>query len=263
MNYAKTAPVEMRRIFRENRLAVPTSGMCLGYAQCNLIILPEKEARDFEVFAKKNPLACPVLEKTSPGDRALHKIAEDCDIAADFPKYRVYIDGRPASEPLDIKDLWRDDFVAFLIGCSFSFEDALIKADIPIRHIEQGRNVPMYLTNIDCEPAGIFSGKMVTSMRPMTPEMAEKAAEITAQMPRVHGKPVHIGDGKAIGIKDVNTPDFGDSVDINPGEVCVFWPCGVTPQSAVMQARPPIAITHAPGHMLICDVKNADLMGDK
>lgn len=260
MDYANFAPADMRKLFRDNKLISPTAGMCYGYAQCNLIILPKEQARDFALFAEKNPLACPVLEVTSPGEKKLRKIAGDSDIATDFPRYRVYINGELKGEPTNVSDIWQEDFVSFLIGCSFSFEQALIEAGIPMRHIDEKRNVPMYLTNIDCEPGGIFSGKMVVSMRPMSPELAERAAEITAKMPRVHGAPVHIGTGAQIGIRDVGAPDFGDSVTVNPGEVCVFWPCGVTPQSVVMQAKPPIAITHAPGHMLICDVKNSELM---
>lgn len=253
------SPAQVRRLFRQGAAPVPTAGLCPGYAQCNLIILPLDIAEGFRKFAAANPFSCPVLEESKPGSRGLEKIAADCDIAKDFPKYRVYRHGALESEPADISGLWRDDLVSFLIGCSFSFEEALLLAGIPVRHIEEGRNVPMFVTDIDCVPAGGFSGKLVVSMRPMTPQQAKIAAEITAQMPRVHGAPVHIGDGSEIGIADPTRPDFGDSVTINPGEVCVFWPCGVTPQSVVMNIRPPFAITHAPGHMLVCDVRNCDL----
>ena len=258
---ARMSPLEVRRAFRENREARPTAGLCPGFVQCNLIILPSSEADDFRAFAARNPMACPVLEETAPGVRGLIRLAQDADVATDFPRYRVYRHGILEGEPLDIAALWRDDLVAFLIGCSFSFEEALLEAGLPVRHIEEGRNVPMYLTDIDCAPAGIFGGKMVVSMRPMLPVQAEEAAAITARMPRVHGGPVHIGDGRAIGIRDVSKPDFGEAVTVREGEVCIFWPCGVTPQSAVMTAKPPLAITHAPGHMLVCDVLNSTLMG--
>ncbi len=253
-------PAQTRQLFRRNGLVRTTAGLCPGFAQCNLIILPDDVAGDFAGFAEKNPLACPVLEMTSPGQRQLKRIARDSDVARDFPKYRIYENGVLTGEPLDVSHLWRDDLVSFMIGCSFSFEDALLKAGIPVRHIEQNCNVPMYITDIDCVPNGMFSGKMVVSMRPMTPLQAELAAEITSRMPRVHGAPVHIGDGRAIGVNDVMRPDFGDAVTVKPGEACVFWPCGVTPQSVVMNARPPFAITHAPGHMFICDIENESLI---
>lgn len=259
-DYANMEPAQARRLFRNNAIVRPTSGMCSGYAQCNLIVLPSAQAADFREFARRNPFSCPVLEESAPGSRQLKTIARDVDLARDFPRYRVWRDGHLVAQPLDVEALWNDDLVAFLIGCSFSFEDALLRAGVPVRHIEEGRNVPMYRTNIDCVPYGAFSGKMVVSMRPMTPEQAELARQITARMPRVHGAPVEIGDPARIGIHDLQHPDFGDMVTIRQGEVPVFWPCGVTPQSVLMNACPPFAITHAPGHMLIADVKNIDLM---
>ena len=259
-DYANMEPAQARRLFRSNAIVRPTSGMCSGYAQCNLIVLPSAQAADFREFARRNPFSCPVLEESAPGSRQLKTIARDVDLARDFPRYRVWRDGHLVAQPLDVEALWNDDLVAFLIGCSFSFEDALLRAGVPVRHIEEGRNVPMYRTNIDCTPYGAFSGKMVVSMRPMTPEQAELARQITARMPRVHGAPVEIGDPARIGIHDLQHPDFGDMVTIRQGEVPVFWPCGVTPQSVLMNACPPFAITHAPGHMLIADVKNIDLM---
>lgn len=259
-DYDAMAPARARRLFRENALVRPTAGMCGGYAQCNLIVLPSALAADFREFARRNPFSCPVLEESEKGSRVLRHIAGDVDLARDFPKYRVWRDGRLTGEPLDVAELWNDDLVAFLIGCSFSFEDALLRAGLPVRHIQEGCNVPMYRTSIDCQPYGPFAGKMVVSMRPMTPEQAQQAREITARMPRVHGAPVCIGDPASIGIHELGRPDFGDPVTIREGEVPVFWPCGVTPQSVLMQVCPPFAITHAPGHMLIADVKNIDLM---
>jgi uncharacterized protein YcsI (UPF0317 family) len=174
----------------------------------------------------------------------------------------VYERGVLSGERADVADLWRDDFVSFLIGCSFSFEADLLAAGIPVRHIEEGRNVPMYRTNRACVPAGVFRGEMVVSMRPIPADLVGKAAVITGSMPRVHGGPVHVGDPAALGIADLDRPDFGESVTIRDGEVPVFWACGVTPQAAVMEAKPDIAITHAPGHMFIADVKNVDLKYD-
>ena len=257
MDYSKMSPHEVRQLIREGKITTQTSGMCDGYAQGNLLILPKEQAYDFLLFTQRNPKSCPILEVGDVGSRKLKYMAKDADIATDIPKYRVYEYGELTGEYTDISHLWRDDFVFFLIGCSFSFESELLAADVPVRHIEEGRNVPMYLTNIDCVPAGIFHGKTVVSMRPMAPEKAIKAISVTASMPRVHGAPIHIGDPEKIGIKDINKPDFGDSVTIKDGEIPVFWCCGVTPQSAVMSAKPPIAISHAPGHMFITDTKNA------
>ena len=186
-------------------------------------------------------------------------MAQDCDIARDFPKYRIYEKGVCTGEYTDVEKFWSDDLVGFLIGCSFSFESEMIEAGIEMRHNTMGCNVPMYITGIDTVPAGIFSGKMVVSMRPVPPSQVVKAVTVTAALPKVHGSPIHIGDPSVIGIKDIDHPEFGDPVEIRDGEVTMFWPCGVTPQSVVMNVKPDFAITHAPGHMLILDVRNADL----
>ena len=254
MDYSRMSPKEVRALIREGKIDWNTSGMCANYAQANLVVLPREIAFDFLLFAQKNPFACPVLEVSET--RFTSEIADNADIARDVPRYRVYEYGEMTGEYTDVSHLWRDDFVSFLIGCSFSFEAELLEAGIPVRQIEEGRNVPMYITNIPCRSAGIFHGNMVVSMRPMKPSEAIMATAITASMPRVHGKPVHIGDGAQIGIKDIMKPDFGESVTIKEGEIPVFWPCGVTPQAALMAAKPPFAITHAPGCMFISDVKN-------
>ena len=190
-----------------------------------------------------------------------HIFANYFDVATDVPVYRICKDGVMVDEVDDVVDYWRDDLVAFIIGCSFSFESELIEAGIEMRHNTQGRNVSMYLTNLACEPAGSMSGNTVVSMRPIPYDQVVKAVQISGAIPKVHGAPVHIGDPSVIGIKDIAKPDFGDPVDINPGEVPVFWACGVTPQSIVMNSKPPFAITHAPGYMLITDTKNVDLKG--
>ncbi|KOF57488.1 hypothetical protein AGR56_14030 [Clostridium sp. DMHC 10] len=259
MNYSSMKPYEVRKLIREGKVVTPTAGMCAGYAQANLVILPKELAYDFLLFTQRNPKSCPILEVSDVGNRNLKYLGEDIDITKDIPKYRVYEDGILTGEYTDISDFWRDDFVSFLIGCSFSFESELIEANIPIRHIEENCNVPMFITNIDCTPAGIFNGKMVVSMRPLSYENIVKSVLVSGEMPKVHGAPVHIGNPAVIGIKDINKPDFGDSVTIKDNEVPVFWPCGVTPQAVVMNVKPKIVITHSPGHMLITDIKNIDL----
>lgn len=237
----------------------PTAGYCPGYAQANLVVLPKELAYDFLLFAQRNPRSCPLLEVTDMGSRNLKEIAPGADIATDIPKYRVYEHGILTGEYTDVSHLWREDLVSFLIGCSFSFEGELIDAGVPVRHIEENCNVPMYLTNIPSKAAGVFRGNMVVSMRPLPYDQIVKSVLVTGAMPKVHGAPVHIGDPSVIGIEDIAKPDFGDPVSIRPGEVPVFWPCGVTPQAAVMASKPAFAITHAPGHMLVTDVKNIDL----
>lgn len=259
MDESKLTPQEARKLIREEKITGQTSGMCSGYAQANLLILPQEQAYDFLLFAQRNPRPCPVLEVTDTGSRQLHYLAENADVAKDFPKYRIYRKGELMEECTSIDKFWQDDFVSFLIGCSFSFEAGLLEAGVPVRQIEEHKNVPMYKTNIPCVPAGIFHGNMVVSMRPMTGEEAVRASCITGGMPRVHGAPIHIGDPSLIGIKDLQKPDFGEAVTVKEGEIPVFWPCGVTPQNVVMEAKPELAITHAPGHMFISDIKNEAL----
>lgn len=259
MDYANQMPYAVRKLIRDGKITGQTSGMCLGYAQANLAVLPKELAYDFLLFTQRNPKPCPILEVSDVGVPYLKKIAKDCNIATDIPKYRIYENGVLTGEYESVEKFWRDDLVAFLIGCSFSFESELLESGVSVRHIEEGKNVPMYMTNIDCEPAGVFSGKMVVSMRPLPREQVVKAVNITASMPRVHGTPIHIGDPALIGIQDINKPDFGEAVTIRTGETPVFWACGVTPQSIMMHSRPAFCITHAPGHMLITDVKNSDL----
>lgn len=259
MDFTNALPSEVRRLIRKGDITTPTSGMCSGYAQANLAILPKDLAYDFLLFTQRNPKPCPILEVSDVGSRYLKYIAKDCDIATDFPKYRVYEKGILTGEYTSVEEFWRDDLVSFLIGCSFTFESELIDAGIEMRHNTMGCNVPMYITNIETVPAGIFHGPTTVSMRPIPYEQVVRAVTVSGAMPRVHGAPLYIGDPEAIGIKDINKPDFGDPVEIKPGEVPVFWACGVTPQSVLMNVKPDFVITHAPGHMLITDVKNADL----
>ena len=259
MDFETATPREVRQLIREGKYTGQTSGMCRGYAQANLVVLPKDLAYDFLLFAQRNPRPCPLLEVSDTGSRTLHEIAEDADIAKDIPKYRIYKKGELEGEYTDVSEFWRRDFVSFLIGCSFSFEGDLIAADVPVRQIEEHKNVPMYNTNIPCRSAGVFHGNMVVSMRPIPYALVPKAVLITGQMPRVHGAPIHIGDPSVIGISDLEHPDYGEMVTIHEGEVPVFWPCGVTPQNVIMQSKPDFVITHAPGHMLITDVKNVNL----
>lgn len=254
-------PKIVRQMIREGRLKKPTSGMCAGYAQGNLAVLPKEYAYDFLLFAQRNPKPCPILEVSDVGSREFALTAKGSDIAKDIPLYRIYKDGVLQGEYEDVSEFWRGDLVSFLLGCSFSFEAPLIEAGIEVRHITENRNVPMYITNIACKPAGIFSGPTVVSMRPIPHEQVVKAVTITERLPQVHGTPIHIGDPAHIGIKDVQKPDFGDPPVIKDGETPVFWACGVTPQAVVMNVKPSFVITHAPGHMFITDIKNSDLIG--
>lgn len=259
MDYANMFPRDVRSLIRDGKITGPTAGMCAGYAQANLVVLPKSLAYDFLLFTQRNPKSCPLLEVSDTGSRLLHTIADGADIATELPRYRIYRSGVLEGEYTDVSPFWQEDFVSFLIGCSFSFEAALLEANVPVRHIEENCNVPMYKTNIPCTPAGVFHGNMVVSMRPIPYELISRAVLVTGEMPRVHGAPIHIGAPEAIGIHDISHPDFGDMVTIRDGEVPVFWPCGVTPQNVVMESKPPLAITHAPGHMLITDLRNTEL----
>lgn len=256
--YINMSPAEVRSLIRAGKIDFPTAGMCRGYAQANLVILPPEYAADFKEYARKNPFPCPILEMIE-GTPETHDMGEGGNIVTDIPEYFIYRNGKFSERVKDASAFWQDGFVGFLIGCSFSFEEALMKAGIEVRHIAMGCNVPMYKTNIMTEKAGPFEGPMVCSMRPMTPENAKLAYEITEKYPNVHGAPVHIGDPAEVGVADINKPDYGDPVEIRPGEVPVFWPCGVTPQAAIENANPPIVITHSPGHMFITDVLNTEL----
>lgn len=250
---------EARARIRAGQHAVHTSGLAPGCVQGNVVILPRALAPDFAAYCQRNPKPCPLLATSEPGDPRLPTLGRDIDIRTDVPRYRVFRDGRLQDEPSDIAGLWRDDLVTFVLGCSFSFEEPLIAEGLTPRHIALGRNVSMYRTGIDTQPAGPFGGKMVVTMRPYRAAQAIRAIQITSRFPSVHGAPIHIGDPALIGIADLARPDFGDSVPIERDELPVFWACGVTPQVAIEQARPPLCITHAPGCMLITDLLNAHL----
>lgn len=246
---------------RSGQFSGPTTAVCGeldDFAQANLIVMQKDYAYDFLKFCTRNRKPCPVLEVLEAGQRSPDIVASGADLATDLPKYRVFVDGNFVEETTCVDEYWNDQCVAFLLGCSFSFESALQRADLSVKHVQEGKNVPMYITNIACQPSGIFSGDMVVSMRPYTYKDIPKVVQVTSRYPMVHGAPIHIGDPKTIGIKDINKPDFGDAPSaLAVDEVPIFWACGVTPMSILIQAKPVgLVITHSPGHMFVCDVKN-------
>ena len=253
---ASSTPAEVRAAFRTG-LVRPTAGLCQGYAQANLITLPRAAAADFAEFARLNPKPCPLLDVLDGTVRP--PIAPGADLRIDLPLYRIWRDGELADETTDVTATWGDpgELVSFLIGCSFTFEWALLDAGIPVRHITADRNVAMYRTNVACASAGTFSGPLVVSLRGIPADRVDEAVRVSGRYPRVHGAPVHVGDPADLGITDLDHPDYGDAPILEPGDVPVFWACGVTPQAAVVASRPRLAITHAPGHMFISDVPNA------
>jgi uncharacterized protein YcsI (UPF0317 family) len=252
---------EVRQLARSGQLTGPTAGLALGYVQANLVVVPQELAFDFLLFCQRNPKPCPLLDVTERGSPEPHLVAPGADLRTDLPRYCIYQQGDLVDQPSDLSSWWRPDVVGFLLGCSFTFENALLQAGVPLRHLEAGCNVPMYKTSIPCESAGIFRGPMVVSMRPLTPAQAVKAVQICSRFPRAHGAPVHLGDPQAIGIRDIDRPDFGDAVEIPPGELPVFWACGATPQAVAMEVKPALLITHKPGHMFLTDVRDTDLEG--
>ncbi len=253
------SPQELRGLIRRGELARTTSGMALGRVQANLVILPKELAFDFLLFCQRNPKPCPLIEVVVAGSAEPKQTAPGADLRLDLGKYRVYKDGRLVDEPDNISEYWRDDFVSFLLGCSFSFEAALMNGGLSLRHIDRCSIVSMYITSIQTTPAGMLSGPMVVSMRPIPREKVVRAVQITSRFPAVHGAPVHIGDPAAIGIRDLATPDLGDPTPVEDGEVPVFWACGVTPQVVAMNSKPPLMITHSPGFMFITDQMDEDL----
>jgi uncharacterized protein YcsI (UPF0317 family) len=256
---AASSLIEARAAIRAGIWTTHTSGVADDHVQGNVVILPQTLADDFLRYCQRNPKPCPVLAVSEVGVPMLPQLGADIDIRTDVPRYRVWRRGEIVDEPADIARYWRDDLVAFVIGCSFSFEQALLESGLTLRHVSEGRNVAMYRTSIATGAAGPFRGPMVVSMRPMRAAAAIRAIQITSRFPNVHGAPVHIGDPALIGIRDLATPDYGDAVEVLPDELPVFWACGVTPQAAIAQARPDFCITHAPGAMLITDLLNHQL----
>lgn len=247
-------PRELRAEIRAGRLAGVTSGLAPGFAQANLAVLPQALAAEFHRFCLENPRPCPLLAVTGPGQVDPGPVAAGADLRTDVPRYRIYRDGTLEAEVTDATAWWRDDLVAFLLGCSFTFESALARAGIPLRHLERGRNVAMYRTSVACRPVGPFAGPMVVSMRPIPRALVDQAAAVSARFPEAHGAPIHVGDPAGIGIADLDRPDWGDPPAPEPGDVPVFWACGVTPQAVALASKPSFLITHAPGHMFLTDV---------
>lgn len=259
MNLQTEHPSTLRKLISEGTLTGHTSGMAKGYIQANVVILPSAYAYDFLKFCFRNPKTCPLLDVSEKGSTHFPFYGKNANITSEVAQYRVYRYGELVESPVNIKHLFNDDMVSFLIGCSFTFEYALLEAGLPIRHIEEEHNVPMYVTNIPAAPSGQFSGNITVSMRPMTMQQAIKATEITTHFKNVHGAPIHIGDPSEIGIENITQPDFGEPVTIKENEVPVFWGCGVTPQSVALDAKPELMVTHAPGHMFITDVPDSQL----
>ncbi len=252
-------PAEVRNMIETGEWRGVTAGVAPGFVQANLAILPKEQAFDFLLFCQRNPKPCPVLEVIEPGKVEPKIMAPGADIRTTIPKYRVYNNGEAAGDEDDVRSVWRDDLVSFLLGCSFSFENAMVNAGIPLRHIERQHNVSMFRTNIETTPAGPFSGPMVVSMRPVHHSQVVRAVQVTSRFPATHGAPVHVGDPEAIGIEDITKPDYGDPTEIREDEVPIFWACGVTPQAVAAKSKPPFMITHSPGYMFITDWRDEDM----
>jgi uncharacterized protein YcsI (UPF0317 family) len=251
--FANLAPADLRAAIRAGRLRGQTAGLARDFVQANFVAMPRDWAEEFAEFCSLNQQACPLVAQTAPGDSTVPDLARDADLRYDIPAYRVYRDGRLDAELADIASLWRDDLVCFLIGCSFTFDHYLLQAGVTVRHVEQGRNVSMYRTNRATSPTSRLSGPLVVSMRPVPARQVTLATETSARYPEVHGGPVYVGDPSELGIDDLARPDYGDAVDIYPGDVPMFWACGVTPQAVAIASRVPFMITHAPGCMFVTD----------
>lgn len=254
------SPRELRHLMRQGQWSSSTAGLAPGYTQCNLVVLPQAQAFDFLLFCHRNAKACPVLEVMEVGSPYTQWLAPDADLRTDLPQYRIYEQGQLVEETTDIVSHWRDDLVAFLLGCSFTFEAALLAAGLSIRHLEEAHTVPMYITRLPCRPAGIFHGSIVVTMRPFPHEQVPTAVVVTSRYNHVHGAPLQIGYPAYIGIQDLQQPDFGTASTVKKHETPVFWACGVTAQAVAMSSQPPLMITHAPGHMFISDRHNEEFM---
>lgn len=257
--FTEQTPRELRARFRRGERPLPTADLAPGFVQANLVVLPRDLAYDFLVFCQRNPKPCPLLEVTDTGDPEPKMLAPGADLRTDLPRYRVFRHGELVEETPEITKYWDASSVAFLLGCSFTFDNALVEAGVPVRHLEEQKNVSMYRTDRPCVQAGAFSGSLVVSMRPVPAEVVERAVRVSSRFPAVHGAPVHAGDPAALGIADLQRPDYGDAVTVRPGEVPVFWACGATPQAVAVQSRPSLMITHAPGCMFITDLRDEAL----
>ncbi len=257
--YTNMSPQEVRMAIRREEVTWESFGMSAGYSQGNLVVLPKEYAFDFMLFANRNPKSCPVIDVTEIGGKEFKTAAPGSDYTTDLAKYSVWENGKLVGNFNNVKDFWREDLVAFLLGCGISFEPSLAESGIPLRHMEEGKSKPLYITNIPAQPAGMFHGPTVVSMIPIPDALIPKTVTMTSRFPKAHGAPIHIGHPERIGIKDLSKPDYGEAVTIKENETPVFWACGVTPQNAIMNAKPSFAITHAVSHMFVTDIKLSDL----
>jgi len=250
-----TDPKFFRGKVREGVWRKSTAGICPGYVQANLVILPKEFALDFTIFCLRNPQPCPILEILEPGDPKVQELATDADIRTDLPQYRIFREGELLEEAENIMEYWENNLVTYLIGCSYTFEEALVRGGIPVRNYLKQKDPGIYISNMACRPAGVFSGPMAVSMRPIPPHLVSRTVQITSRFPKTHGAPVHIGDGVSIGIPDLTRVDFGEVPEIEEGEIPVFWGCGVTPQIVALRSKIPFMITHKPCHMFVADLR--------
>ena len=253
------SPPDIWQLIRHGEYDAVTGSLAPGYVQANLVVLPKAQAFDFLLFCQRNPRPCPLIEVMDSGQFEPKLTSAGSDIRTDVPRYRIFRHGELVDEVTDIQSLWNDDLVSFLLGCSFTFESALVEAGIPLWHWETGKNVTMFKTNISTVPAGGFSGPMVVSMRPIHHTKIVRAVQVTSRFPGAHGAPIHVGDPQDIGIADVHQPDYGDASEFKEGQQPVFWACGVTPQAVALESKPPFMITHAPGYMYITNMRDTDL----
>lgn len=264
VDFQWAAAHELRRVIRSGKYTGSTAGLARGFVQANLVVLPGRLAEEFRDFCAANPKPCPLLEYTEPGCFEVRQTAPGSDLRTDLPRYKVFVDGvSQSAEPTDVRRIWRDDLTGFLLGCSFTFDDALLEAGLPVRHVEEKRNVPMFRTSLACRSIGHFAGPLVVSMRPFKKEMIDQVVEISRRFQNSHGEPIHVGHPQRIGISDLTRPDFGDSVTIGQDEIPVFWACGVTPQLVLENAVCDLAITHSPGCMFVTDLKWKDMCLDE
>ena len=254
---------ELRMAVRRGEYTGLTTARAPGYVQANLVVLPQKQVADFLRFCELNAAACPVLGVSEPGSPCIPALAHDMDVRRDLPGYLIHRSGVATEEVSDITDVWRSDMVAVAIGCWFSMEDALAAAGVRLRHVELGIQGPLFKTSVQTRGAGIFGGPLVVSMRPFARESVDTVRQITSRFLRVHGAPIHEGDPSALGIANFGTPDFGEVLQPLPGEVPLYWPCGLTALVALENSGIEFFVTHAPGKMLVTDILNSSLETSK
>jgi len=249
----------IRTSIRNSEYLGCTSGLAPNLVQGNLVIMEESYANEFIQYCRQNPKPCPVIGVSKAGDVSIPELCDDLDIRVDVPEYCIFQNGELKGSVPHIKGYWNENMVSIVLGCSFSFEDALIQAGLNVRNIDMGVNVSMFETNVATQATENFSGNMVVSMRPYKQSQIEQVVETTEPFTMAHGAPVHIGNPEGIGVTELNNPQYGSPVTIKEDEIPVFWGCGVTTQKAIEQAQLPLVITHAPGKMLITDRTYSEL----